>query len=97
MYAADAVFDINDKTTEKTEGLVKITETSENAISGKIDTEIEPFTAVTLRGKLGKDYFKARNPYTDILVKIGTGAAVITFIYGLTLLLKYGKDKKLQI
>ena len=95
MYAADVVFDINDKTTEKTQGLVKITETSENAISGKIDTEIEPFTAVTLRGKLGKDYFKVRNPYTDILVKIGTGAAVITFIYGLTLLLKYGKDKKL--
>ena len=43
MYAADVVFDINDKTTEKTQGLVKITETSENRFKGKFEKKLNRF------------------------------------------------------
>lgn len=69
---------------------------SDTVIAGKIDKLILPFRAVTLRIKLGKDYFILRNNYTDILAKIGTAVAVMTFIYTLIILYKYGRDKKLS-
>ena len=69
---------------------------SDTVIAGRIDKLILPFRAVTLRIKLGKDYFILRNNYTDILAKIGTAVAVMTFIYTLIILYKYGRDKKLS-
>ena len=69
---------------------------SDTVIAGSIDKLILPFRAVTLRIKLGKDYFILRNNYTDILAKIGTAVAVMTFIYTLIILYKYGRDKKLS-
>ena len=69
---------------------------SDTVLSGKINSMITPFKAVTLRIKLGKDYFILRNNYTDILAKIGTAVAVMTFIYTLIILYKYGRDKKLS-
>ena len=69
---------------------------SDTVIAGRIDKLILPFRAVTLRIKLGKDYFILRNNYTDILAKIGTTVAVMTFIYTLIILYKYGRDKKLS-
>ena len=67
-----------------------------DVLSGKINSMITPFKAVTLRIKLGKDYFILRNNYTDILAKIGTAVSVMTFIYTLIILYKYGRDKKLS-
>lgn len=69
---------------------------SDTVIAGRIDKLILPFRAVTLRIKLGKYYFILRNNYTDILAKIGTALAVMTFIYTLIILYKYGRDKKLS-
>ena len=69
---------------------------SDTVLSGKINSMITPFKAVTLRIKLGKDYFILRNNYTDILAKIGTAVSVMTFIYTLIILYKYGRDKKLS-
>lgn len=69
---------------------------SDTVIAGRIDKLILPFRAVTLRIKLGKDYFILRNNYTDILAKIGTAVAVMTFIYTFIILYKYGRDKKLS-
>ena len=69
---------------------------SDTVLAGKIDKPILPFRAVTLRIKLGKDYFILRNKYTDIFAKVGTIAACITFIYTLIILYKYGRDKKLS-
>ena len=69
---------------------------SDTVLAGKIDKPILPFRAVTLRIKLGKDYFILRNNYTDILAKIGTAVSVMTFIYTLIILYKYGRDKKLS-
>ena len=69
---------------------------SDTVVAGRIDKLILPFKAVTLRIKLGKDYFILRNNYTDILAKIGTAVAVMTFIYTLIILYKYGRDKKLS-
>ena len=69
---------------------------SDTVIAGRVDKLILPFRAVTLRIKLGKDYFILRNNYTDILAKIGTAVAVMTFIYTLIILYKYGRDKKLS-
>ena len=69
---------------------------SDTVIAGRIDKLILPFRAVTLRIKLGKDYFILRNNYTDILAKIGTAVSVMTFIYTLIILYKYGRDKKLS-
>ena len=69
---------------------------SDTVLSGKINSMITPFMAVTLRINLGKDYFILRNNYTDILAKIGTAVSVMTFIYTLIILYKYGRDKKLS-
>ena len=69
---------------------------SDTVLAGKIDKPILPFRAVTLRIKLGKDYFILRNKYTDIFAKVGAIAACITFIYALIILYKYGRDKKLS-
>ena len=69
---------------------------SDTVLSGKINSMIAPFMAVTLRINLGKDYFILRNNYTDILAKIGTAVSVMTFIYTLIILYKYGRDKKLS-
>ena len=69
---------------------------SDTVIAGRIDKLILPFKAVTLRIKLGKDYFILRNNYTDILAKIGTAVSVMTFIYTLIILYKYGRDRKLS-
>ena len=69
---------------------------SDTVIAGRVDKLILPFRAVTLRIKLGKDYFILRNNYTDILAKIGTTVAVMTFIYTLIILYKYGRDRKLS-
>ena len=69
---------------------------SDTVLSGKINSMITPFKAVTLRINLGKDYFILRNNYTDILAKIGTAVSVMTFIYTLIILYKYGRDKKLS-
>lgn len=69
---------------------------SDTVLSGKINSMITPFKSVTLRIKLGKDYFILRNNYTDILAKIGTAVSVMTFIYTLIILYKYGRDKKLS-
>ena len=52
---------------------------SDTVLAGKIDKPILPFRAVTLRIKLGKDYFILRNKYTDIFAKVGAIAAGITF------------------
>ena len=84
-----------EETVNKEKGIV--TEVlSDTVIAGRIDKLILPFKAVTLRIKLGKDYFVLRNNYTDILAKIGTAVAVMTFIYTLIILYKYGRDKKLS-
>ena len=84
-----------EETLNKEKGIV--TEVlSDTVIAGRIDKLILPFRAVTLRIKLGKDYFILRNNYTDILAKIGTTVAVMTFIYTLIILYKYGRDKKLS-
>lgn len=84
-----------EETVNKEKGIV--TEVlSDTVIAGRIDKLILPFKAVTLRIKLGKDYFILRNNYTDILAKIGTAVAVMTFIYTLIILYKYGRDKKLS-
>ena len=69
---------------------------SDTVLSGKINSMITPFKSVTLRIKLGKDYFILRNNYTDILAKIGTAVSAMTFIYTLIILYKYGRDKKLS-
>ena len=69
---------------------------SDTVIAGRIDKLILPFKAVTLRIKLGKDYFILRNNYTDILAKIGTAVSVMIFIYTLIILYKYGRDRKLS-
>ena len=69
---------------------------SDTVIAGRVDKLILPFRAVTLRIKLGKDYFILRNKYTDIFAKVGAIAAGITFIYTLIILYKYGRDKKLS-
>lgn len=84
-----------EETVNKEKGIV--TEVlSDTVIAGRIDKLILPFKAVTLRIKLGKDYFVLRNNYTDILAKIGTAVAAMTFIYTLIILYKYGRDKKLS-
>ena len=96
LYSGRDEYKINgEETVNEDKGIV--TEVlSDTVIAGKIDKLILPFRAVTLRIKLGKDYFILRNNYTDILAKIGTALAVMTFIYTLIILYKYGRDKKLS-
>ena len=96
LYSGRDEYKINgEETLNKEKGIV--TEVlSDTVIAGRIDKLILPFRAVTLRIKLGKDYFILRNNYTDILAKIGTALAVMTFIYTLIILYKYGRDKKLS-
>ena len=96
LYSGRDEYKINgEETLNKEKGIV--TEViSDTVIAGRIDKLILPFRAVTLRIKLSKDYFILRNNYTDILAKIGTAVAVMTFIYTLIILYKYGRDKKLS-
>ena len=96
LYAGRDEYKINGEETLNKEKGIGTDILSDTVIAGKIDKLILPFRAVTLRIKLGKDYFILRNNYTDILAKIGTAVAVMTFIYTLIILYKYGRDKKLS-
>lgn len=96
LYSGRDEYKINGEETLNKEKGIGIDILSDTVIAGRIDKLILPFRAVTLRIKLGKDYFILRNNYTDILVKIGTALAVMTFIYTLIILYKYGRDKKLS-
>ena len=96
LYSGRDEYKINGEETLNKEKGIGIDILSDTVIAGRIDKLILPFRAVTLRIKLGKDYFILRNNYTDILAKIGTTVAVMTFIYTLIILYKYGRDKKLS-
>lgn len=96
LYSGRDEYKINGEETLNKEKGIGIDILSDTVIAGRIDKLILPFRAVTLRIKLGKDYFILRNNYTDILAKIGTVLAVMTFIYTLIILYKYGRDKKLS-
>ena len=96
LYSGRDEYKINGEETVNEEQGIDTEVLSDTVIAGRIDKLILPFRAVTLRIKLGKDYFILRNNYTDILAKIGTAVAVMTFIYTLIILYKYGRDKKLS-
>lgn len=96
LYSGRDEYKINGEEILNKEKGIGIDILSDTVIAGRIDKLILPFRAVTLRIKLGKDYFILRNNYTDILAKIGTAVAVMTFIYTLIILYKYGRDKKLS-
>ena len=96
LYSGRDEYKINGEETLNKEKGIGTDILSDTVIAGRIDKLILPFRAVTLRIKLGKDYFILRNNYTDILAKIGTALAVMTFIYTLIILYKYGRDKKLS-
>ena len=96
LYSGRDEYKINGEETLNKEKGIGTDILSDTVIAGRIDKLILPFRAVTLRIKLGKDYFILRNNYTDILAKIGTAVAVMTFIYTLIILYKYGRDKKLS-
>ena len=96
LYSGRDEYKINGEETLNEEQGIGIDILSDTVIAGRIDKLILPFRAVTLRIKLSKDYFILRNNYTDILAKIGTAVAVMTFIYTLIILYKYGRDKKLS-
>ena len=96
LYSGRDEYKINGEETLNKEKGIGTDILSDTVIAGRIDKLILPFRAVTLRIKLGKDYFILRNNYTDILAKIGTTVAVMTFIYTLIILYKYGRDKKLS-
>lgn len=96
LYSGRDEYKINGEETVNEEQGIVTEVLSDTVIAGRIDKLILPFRAVTLRIKLGKDYFILRNNYTDILAKIGTAVAVMTFIYTLIILYKYGRDKKLS-
>ena len=96
LYTGRDEYKINGEETLNKEKGIGTDILSDTVIAGRIDKLILPFRAVTLRIKLGKDYFILRNNYTDILAKIGTALAVMTFIYTLIILYKYGRDKKLS-
>ena len=96
LYAGRDEYKIHGEETVNEEQGIVTEVLSDTVIAGRVDKLILPFRAVTLRIKLGKDYFILRNNYTDILAKIGTAVAVMTFIYTLIILYKYGRDKKLS-
>ena len=96
LYAGRYEYKLDGEETVNEEKGIVTDVLSDTVIAGRIDKLILPFKAVTLRIKLGKDYFVLRNNYTDILAKIGTTVAVMTFIYTLIILYKYGRDKKLS-
>jgi len=96
LYSGRDEYKINGEETVNEEQGIDTEVLSDTVIAGRIDKLILPFRAVTLRIKLGKDYFILRNNYTDILAKIGTAVSVMTFIYTLIILYKYGRDKKLS-
>ena len=96
LYSGRDEYKINGEETLNKEKGIGTDILSDTVIAGRMDKLILPFRAVTLRIKLGKDYFILRNNYTDILAKIGTAVAVMTFIYTLIILYKYGRDKKLS-
>ena len=96
LYSGRDEYKINGEETVNEEQGIDTKVLSDTVIAGRIDKLILPFRAVTLRIKLGKDYFILRNNYTDILAKIGTAVSVMTFIYTLIILYKYGRDKKLS-
>lgn len=96
LYAGRYEYKLDGEETVNEEKGIVIDVLSDTVIAGRIDKLILPFKAVTLRIKLGKDYFILRNNYTDILAKIGTAVSVMTFIYTLIILYKYGRDKKLS-
>ena len=96
LYSGRDEYKINGEETVNEEKGIGTDILSDTVIAGRIDKLILPFRAVTLRIKLDKDYFILRNNYTDILAKIGTAVAVMTFIYTLIILYKYGRDKKLS-
>ena len=96
LYSGRDEYKINGEETLNKEKGIGTDILSDTVIAGRIDKLILPFRAVTLRIKLGKDYFILRNKYTDIFAKVGAIAAGITFIYTLIILYKYGRDKKLS-
>ena len=96
LYVGRDEYKIHGEETVNEEKRIVTDVLSDTVLSGKINSMITPFMAVTLRINLGKDYFILRNNYTDILAKIGTAVAVMTFIYTLIILYKYGRDKKLS-
>ncbi len=96
LYAGKDEYKLDGEETVNEEKGIITDVLSDTVLSGKINSMITPFKAVTLRIKLGKDYFILRNNYTDILAKIGTAVSVMTFIYTLIILYKYGRDKKLS-
>ena len=96
LYAGRDEYKIHGEETVNEEQGIVTEVLSDTVIAGRVDKLILPFRAVTLRIKLGKDYFILRNNYTDILAKIGTAVSVMTFIYTLIILYKYGRDKKLS-
>ena len=96
LYAGRYEYKLDGEETVNEEKGIVTDVLSDTVIAGRIDKLILPFKAVTLRIKLGKDYFLLRNNSTDILAKIGTAVAVMTFIYTLIILYKYGRDKKLS-
>ena len=96
LYAGRYEYKLDGEETVNEEKGIVTDVLSDTVIAGRIDKLILPFKAVTLRIKLGKDYFILRNNYTDILAKIGTAVSVMTFIYTLIILYKYGRDKKLS-
>ena len=96
LYAGRYEYKLDGEETVNEEKGIVTDVLSDRVIAGRIDKLILPFKAVTLRIKLGKDYFILRNNYTDILAKIGTAVSVMTFIYTLIILYKYGRDKKLS-
>ena len=96
LYVGRDEYKIHGEETVNEEKRIVTDVLSDTVLSGKINSMITPFKAVTLRINLGKDYFILRNNYTDILAKIGTAVSVMTFIYTLIILYKYGRDKKLS-
>ena len=96
LYAGRYEYKLDGEETVNEEKGIVTDVLSDRVIAGRIDKLILPFKAVTLRIKLGKDYFILRNNYTDILAKIGTAVSIMTFIYTLIILYKYGRDKKLS-
>ena len=96
LYAGRYEYKLDGEETVNEEKGIVTDVLSDTVIAGRIDKLILPFKAVTLRIKLGKDYFILRNNYTDILAKIGTAVSVMTFIYTLIILYKYGRDRKLS-
>ena len=96
LYSGRDEYKINGEETVNEEQGIDTEVLSDTVIAGRIDKLILPFRAVTLRIKLGKDYFILRNKYTDIFAKVGAIAAGVTFIYALIILYKYGRDKKLS-